>query len=42
LPNFLKPACLFGQPDEMWDWIKSCEEKYGKKPDDLTINFMKD
>jgi len=34
--------CCTGGPQEMQDWIKECERKYGKRPVDLTASFMKD
>ena len=33
---------VYDGPTEMKDWIKSCKEKYGKPPEDLTWSFIKD
>lgn len=31
-----------GGPDELFDWLDECKQKFGKQPDDLTVGFMKD
>ncbi len=30
-----------GGPSEIYEWIKECEERYSKKPEDLKISFFK-
>jgi hypothetical protein len=31
-----------GGPLEMQDWVEKCKKKYGKPPDDCTMEFWKD
>ena len=31
-----------GGPEEMYDWIEKCKEKYGEPPEDCTVSFHKD
>ena len=33
--------CCSGGPDGIDEWIKYCKEKFGQRPTDLTIGFMK-
>lgn len=34
--------CCSGGPEEMRKWIEECKQKYGKAPEDATMEFMKD
>jgi hypothetical protein len=33
---------VFGGSNKIYDWIKECEEKFGERPEDLTVGFVKD
>lgn len=35
-------ACSGGIHPDADSWVKQCEKKYGKQPDDLTYSFWKD